>query len=57
MLAGVVISAIVTGAAAAAAAVALGHPPMLWLVTYSLSGFCGTCAFLLAALGLRRGEG
>lgn len=57
MLAGMVFTAIVAGALSLTFSVAAGHPPLIWLLAYCLSGFCGILAYILGVLQMRERRG
>ncbi|MBK8440479.1 MAG: hypothetical protein IPL38_13645 [Rhodobacter sp.] len=57
MLAGIVLSAVLAGSASLALSALAGHPPMMALLLYSLSGCCGVLAFSLQALRSDEGLG
>lgn len=50
MLAGIVLSAVLAGSASLAFSVVAGHPLLVTLLFYSLSGCCGVLAFSLQAM-------
>jgi uncharacterized membrane protein YuzA (DUF378 family) len=57
LLPGVIIAAVTGGSVGAIAALAIGHPPMLVLVFYSLTGCCAVLAYLWQAMAIRQNSG
>ncbi len=50
VLAGVILSAIMAGSFSLAISILSGHPPLVSLLIYSLSGSCGILAFVWQAM-------
>ena len=50
VLAGVVLSSVLAGSFGVVMSILSGHPPVLSLLLYSLSGVCGALAFVWRAL-------
>lgn len=50
MLPGIVLSAVLAGVASLPLSLLSGHPPVLALLVYALSGCCGVLAFVTHAM-------